>query len=257
MAGKAQDGQIFVGGLSWCTTERMLEGAFRRFGKIVDVRVITERHTGRSRGFGFVTFSDPRAASNAIAFMHCQAIDGRTISVFRADPQRMNFHSGKGYGAVHGGQDGHCLPRYGNGFSWDHRHCPDGFGIGHHFGRFFSEFTVRGDFFHRQGGRFDGDRHHANDGYFHHWGGGGCVGADRCGYGSGGDLDRRGYGNGGGHQRGRSCDRGGAPRRCHGRSASRGPAGRRHRSASRPRGGGGSRGREIVTMTVKFSRAIV
>jgi hypothetical protein len=39
MADKGQDDQIFVGGLSWCTTERMLEGAFRRFGKIVDVRV--------------------------------------------------------------------------------------------------------------------------------------------------------------------------------------------------------------------------
>ncbi len=56
--------KLFVGGLSWGTTDEGLHGAFSRFGEIAEAKVITDRETGRSRGFGFVTFAnDENAAS--------------------------------------------------------------------------------------------------------------------------------------------------------------------------------------------------
>ncbi|KAL5197307.1 hypothetical protein ABZP36_000819 [Zizania latifolia] len=90
-------GRIFVGGLSWDTTERTLERAFSEFGKVIETQVVLERDTGRSRGFGFVTFSEPRAVDAAIRGMHNGELDGRTISVNKAQP-RMNTDDGYGYG---------------------------------------------------------------------------------------------------------------------------------------------------------------
>ena len=50
--------KLFVGGLAWATTDASLKAAFEPFGEVVDAKVILDRETGRSRGFGFVTFSD-------------------------------------------------------------------------------------------------------------------------------------------------------------------------------------------------------
>ena len=61
--------KLFVGGLSWGTTDEGLHGAFSRFGEIVEAKVITDRETGRSRGFGFVTFSSDEGAARAITEM--------------------------------------------------------------------------------------------------------------------------------------------------------------------------------------------
>uniref|UniRef100_A0A0E0HXL8 RRM domain-containing protein n=1 Tax=Oryza nivara TaxID=4536 RepID=A0A0E0HXL8_ORYNI len=95
-------GRIFVGGLSWDTTERTLERAFSEYGKVIETQVVLERDTGRSRGFGFVTFSEPRAVDAAIRGMHNGELDGRTISVNKAQP-RMNTDDGYGYGGGGGG----------------------------------------------------------------------------------------------------------------------------------------------------------
>ncbi|KAM3385708.1 hypothetical protein ACQJBY_009455 [Aegilops geniculata] len=91
-------GRIFVGGLSWDTTERTLERAFGEFGKVIETQVVTERDTGRSRGFGFVTFSEPRAVDVAIREMHNGELDGRTISVNKAQPRMNSDDAGYGYG---------------------------------------------------------------------------------------------------------------------------------------------------------------
>ena len=61
--------KLFVGGLSWGTTDDGLHGAFSAFGEIVEAKVITDRETGRSRGFGFVTFANDEGATKAIAEM--------------------------------------------------------------------------------------------------------------------------------------------------------------------------------------------
>ncbi|KAJ1288060.1 hypothetical protein BS78_02G059900 [Paspalum vaginatum] len=94
-------GRIFVGGLSWDTTERTLERTFSQYGKVIDTQVVVERDTGRSRGFGFVTFSEPRAVDAAIRGMHNGELDGRNISVNKAQPR--NSDDGYGYGGGGGG----------------------------------------------------------------------------------------------------------------------------------------------------------
>lgn len=76
--------KLFVGGLSWDTTDSSLQAAFANFGEIVDAKVITDRETGRSRGFGFVTFAEPSAGTDAIAEMNGTLLDGRTVQVNEA-----------------------------------------------------------------------------------------------------------------------------------------------------------------------------
>jgi RNA recognition motif-containing protein len=76
--------KLFVGGLSWNTTDETLHAAFARFGEVTEAKVITDRDTGRSRGFGFVTFNDPEQASAAISAMNGTDLDGRTIKVNEA-----------------------------------------------------------------------------------------------------------------------------------------------------------------------------
>lgn len=76
--------KIFVGGLSWNVNDDQLRQAFDRFGRISEVRVITDRATGRSRGFGFVTFEEANDAMSAISEMDGQEIDGRAVKVNEA-----------------------------------------------------------------------------------------------------------------------------------------------------------------------------
>lgn len=76
--------KLFVGGLSWNTSDEGLRQAFEKFGNLSDVRVIVDRDTGRSRGFGFVTFENANSASEAIAELDGTELDGRTIKVNEA-----------------------------------------------------------------------------------------------------------------------------------------------------------------------------
>lgn len=75
--------KIFVGGLSWDTDDTSLKNAFAAFGTVAEAKVITDRMTGRSRGFGFVTFDSGDAVSEALTF-DGQMLDGRTVRVDRA-----------------------------------------------------------------------------------------------------------------------------------------------------------------------------
>ena len=73
--------KIFVGGLSWDTNDQGLSEAFSRFGDIEEAKVITDRETGRSRGFGFVTFDSEEAVQKAVSEMNGTELDGRTLKV--------------------------------------------------------------------------------------------------------------------------------------------------------------------------------
>ncbi|MCB9663978.1 MAG: RNA-binding protein [Alphaproteobacteria bacterium] len=76
--------KLFVGGLSWGTDDAMFHDAFARFGSVTEAKVILDRDTGRSRGFGFVTYTDGSAADAAIQAMDGTELDGRTIRVNEA-----------------------------------------------------------------------------------------------------------------------------------------------------------------------------
>jgi RNA recognition motif-containing protein len=76
--------KLFIGGLSWSTTDETLGAAFGAFGEVIEARVVTERGTGRSRGFGFVTFGAEEAAKAAVAEMNGRELDGRQIRVDEA-----------------------------------------------------------------------------------------------------------------------------------------------------------------------------
>lgn len=71
--------KLFIGGLSWETTIDGLQRYFSRFGEVVDAVVMKNPETGRSRGFGFVTFSDP-ANVDAVLNSGPHQLDGRTVS---------------------------------------------------------------------------------------------------------------------------------------------------------------------------------
>jgi RNA recognition motif-containing protein len=95
--------RLFVGGLSWDTDEAGLRAAFEPFGSVNDVKVITDRETGRSRGFGFVGFDDTQSADDAIAQMDGTDLDGRTIRVNEAQ-ERQPRGGGGGGGGGRGGR---------------------------------------------------------------------------------------------------------------------------------------------------------
>ncbi|XP_072969757.1 glycine-rich RNA-binding protein RZ1A [Typha angustifolia] len=79
--------RCFIGGLSWSTTDGGLKDAFGKFGRLTEAKVVVDRFSGRSRGFGFVTFDDKKAMEEAIEAMNGMDLDGRAITVDRAQPQ--------------------------------------------------------------------------------------------------------------------------------------------------------------------------
>ena len=72
---------IYVGNLSFGSSENDLRSEFEAFGEVTSVKIITDRETGRSRGFAFVEMSDDSAAQTAIDALNGKAIDGRPVSV--------------------------------------------------------------------------------------------------------------------------------------------------------------------------------
>ena len=98
--------KLFVGSLSWNTKDSDLSDAFARFGEITEAKIITDRHSGRSRGFGFITFEDAAAADKAIEEMNGTELDGREITVNEAQEKRRDNRGGGGGGGGGGGRRG-------------------------------------------------------------------------------------------------------------------------------------------------------
>ncbi len=105
--------KLFVGGLSWGTDDHGLHEAFAPHGEITEAKVINDRDTGRSRGFGFVTFADAASADAAIEAMNGTDLDGRSLRVNEAQqrggPRRDGGGGGGrgGYGGGGGGRGGY------------------------------------------------------------------------------------------------------------------------------------------------------
>lgn len=78
--------KLFVGSLSWNTTDESLQQFFSQAGQVVSAKVITDRESGRSRGFGFVEMSTDEEAQKAVQELNDKELDGRTIKVNEARP---------------------------------------------------------------------------------------------------------------------------------------------------------------------------
>lgn len=94
--------KLFVGGLSFGTDDMSLKEAFNSFGTVVEAKVITDRDSGRSKGFGFVSFDDSESAKNAMSSMDGQELQGRNIRVSFANDRPSGGFRG-GYGGDSGG----------------------------------------------------------------------------------------------------------------------------------------------------------
>ena len=79
--------EIYVGNLAYATNDAGLKAAFDPFGEVTAVRVVTDRMTGRSKGFGFVTMPDATQAQAAIDALNGHELDGRTLRVNESQPK--------------------------------------------------------------------------------------------------------------------------------------------------------------------------
>lgn len=80
--------KLYVGNLPYSATDEKLKEIFAEFGDVVEAKVITDKYSGRSKGFGFVTMKDEAMAEKAIKGMDGKEIDGRQVKINVARPMR-------------------------------------------------------------------------------------------------------------------------------------------------------------------------
>jgi RNA recognition motif-containing protein len=128
--------KIYVGNLPWRATDAQLTQLFGAHGEVIDARIVTDRETGRSRGFGFVTMANADAAQNAIRALNGHSLEGRSLVVNEAREQQGGgggggggggFRRGGGGGGGYGGGGG---GGYGGGGGGDRRGGGGGGGEG-------------------------------------------------------------------------------------------------------------------------------
>ncbi|HLC25560.1 MAG TPA: RNA-binding protein [bacterium] len=95
--------KIYVGGLPYSATEQQLNDLFAAHGTVESARVVTDKFTGTSRGFGFVEMSSSEQAKTAIQKLNGTQMDGRTLTVNEAKPQEPRSGGG-GFGGGRGGR---------------------------------------------------------------------------------------------------------------------------------------------------------
>ncbi|KAL8933613.1 MAG: hypothetical protein Q9211_005681 [Gyalolechia sp. 1 TL-2023] len=111
--------KLFIGGLAWHTDDNALRVKFEEFGQVEEAIVVKDRDTGRSRGFGFVRFSEEQNADTAAAQMNNVEFDGRTIRVDKASERGAGGGGGGGgFGGGRGGGYGGRGGGYGGGGSY-------------------------------------------------------------------------------------------------------------------------------------------
>lgn len=97
--------KLFVGGLPWATSDEDLAELFAQYGEVSDAKVITDRETGRSRGFGFVSMDDDDAATEAMRSLDGSEFQERRLKVNVAHERQQS--SGGGRSPFGGGGGGH------------------------------------------------------------------------------------------------------------------------------------------------------
>ena len=91
--------KLFIGSLAWGTTDDSLQAHFAQCGTVASAKVVTDRDTGRSRGFGFVEFDDDKEADAAVEKLNNSDLDGRNIIVSEARPKDDKPRRGGGGGS--------------------------------------------------------------------------------------------------------------------------------------------------------------
>ncbi|ODS96197.1 MAG: RNA-binding protein [Lautropia sp. SCN 69-89] len=98
--------KIYVGNLPWRATDAQLSQLFGNHGEVIDAKIVTDRETGRSRGFGFVTMASDEAAQAAIRALNGYSLEGRSLVVNEAREQSGGGGGGFGRGGGGGGYGG-------------------------------------------------------------------------------------------------------------------------------------------------------
>jgi len=109
--------KLFVGGLAWHTDDATLRSKFEEHGTVEEAVVVKDRDTGRSRGFGFVRYTNDADAETAISALNNQEFDGRTIRVDKASTDNRG-RSGGGGGGGFGGRGGYNQDGGSGGGGW-------------------------------------------------------------------------------------------------------------------------------------------
>lgn len=115
--------RLFVGGLSWDTTEDSLKQFFSQVGTVTSATIITDKFSGKSKGFGFVEYASDEDAKKAIAELNGKELDGRTLTINEARPMQPRedrggfggggYNRGGGFrGGDRGGRDDRRSDRY-------------------------------------------------------------------------------------------------------------------------------------------------
>jgi RNA recognition motif-containing protein len=104
--------KLFVGNLSFNTTENDLQDAFAAHGTVLEANLMMDRVSGRPRGFGFVTMSTPEEAKAAISALNGASVDGRNLTVNEARPREERSGGGGGYGGGRREDSGRRTSRY-------------------------------------------------------------------------------------------------------------------------------------------------
>ncbi|XP_051132795.1 glycine-rich RNA-binding protein RZ1A-like isoform X2 [Andrographis paniculata] len=193
--------RCFIGGLSWSTSDRGLKDAFEKFGHLLEAKVVIDKVSGRSRGFGFVTYDEKEAMEEAIEAMNGIDLDGRTITVDKAQPNQSSGRDydnerprdrdrgrdrprGNDYGGGRGSGGGECFKCGKPGHFA--RECPSEGSRGGKYGGRDNQYGGRG------GGRFGPDRSGDRFGGGRNRDDGGRGGGDRYNRDRAGPYDRRG-----------------------------------------------------------------
>lgn len=95
--------KLYVGNLPFSATDHSLSDAFAQFGRVESAKIITDRDTGRSKGFGFVEMSSDAEATQAISRLNGTDFEGRTLTVNEAKPMEPRENRGGGGGRGFGG----------------------------------------------------------------------------------------------------------------------------------------------------------
>ena len=98
--------KLYVGNLPYSVTESALRELFAQAGEVSTVSIITDRDTGRVKGFAFVEMAEDEAAQKAISLINGKTLDERAITVAEARPQAPRSDFGGGYGGNRGGRGG-------------------------------------------------------------------------------------------------------------------------------------------------------